>query len=183
MGIPRADFFGESYGASTALTIAIDHPELVGRVAICGATFGPPAEAFNTAMLRFDQPPTPDSRGIRYQKEMYQKVAPDPAYWSKIWEKVAAIKWNGFSSEQLASIQAPVLVVAGDHDFVCVEHAAAAARRIPNGELCVIPDASHFVLFSEPERVIPAVKHFLAKPAKRLPLATAEMGYHPGETR
>jgi hypothetical protein len=46
----------------------------------------------------------------------------------------------------------------------------------------VVPDASHFVLFSEQERVIPIVKHFLEKPEKRLPLGGAT-GYHPGETR
>jgi hypothetical protein len=33
------------------------------------------------------------------------------------------------------------------------------------------------------EMVIPIVKHFLEKPEKSIPLATAESGYHPGETR
>jgi len=56
-------------------------------------------------------------------------------------------------------------------------------KLIPNAELAVIPSASHFALFSEQERVIPIVKHFLEKPAKSIPLATAETGYHPGETR
>jgi len=44
----------------------------------------------------------------------------------------------------------------------------------------VIPDAGHFALFSEPERVIPVVKHFLEKPEKRIPLATAATGLSPG---
>ena len=81
------------------------------------------------------------------------------------------------------SIKAPVLIVVGDHDFVRVEHALETSKIIPNAELAVIPDAGHFVLFSEQERVIPVVKHFLKKPEKRFPLATAGMGYHPGETR
>ncbi len=183
LGIPKADFFGESYGASTAIMIALTRPDLVGRVVAYGATFGPPKDAFNTEILRFDTPPTPDSKGIRYQREMYRKVAPDPDYWPKIWEKIGCIRWEGFSGEQLASIEAPVLIVVGDHDFVRVEHAAEAARRIPHAELAVIPDASHFVLFSEPERVIPVVSYFLAKPAKQYPLANAETGYRPGETR
>ena len=46
-----------------------------------------------------------------------------------------------------------------------------------------VDDAGHFTLFSEPERVIPIIKHFLEKPEKQLPLATANVGYHPGETR
>jgi hypothetical protein len=56
-------------------------------------------------------------------------------------------------------------------------------KLIPRGELAVIPSASHFALSSEPERVIPIIKHFLEKPDEELPLATAELGYHPGETR
>jgi hypothetical protein len=31
--------------------------------------------------------------------------------------------------------------------------------------------------------VIPVVEHFLEKPEKKIPIATAETGYHPGETR
>jgi hypothetical protein len=54
---------------------------------------------------------------------------------------------------------------------------------IPNAELAVIPDAGHFALFSEQERVIPVIRNFLEKPEKKIPIATAEMGYHPDETR
>lgn len=63
------------------------------------------------------------------------------------------------------------------------KHAVEAFRRIPNAELAVIPDASHFGLSSEQERVLPVIEHFLTKPLARLPLATAELGYRPGETR
>ncbi len=183
LGISKADFFGESYGACTATMLAVRYPEFVGRVATYGATFGPPQVAHNPAMLRYDHPPTPDSKSHQFQKEKYEKVAPDPGYWPKIWEKVVSIQWEGFSNEELASIKAPLLIALGDHDFVRVEHAAETVKRIPNAELAVIPDASHFALFSEPEKVIPIIKHFLEKPAKRYPLATAAMGYHPGETR
>jgi len=110
-------------------------------------------------------------------------VAPDPKYWPKIFGKVGSIQWGGFSKEELASIKAPILIIVGDHDFVRVEHAVETFKVIPNAELAVIPSASHFVLYSEPERVIPVVKRFLEKPEKGIPLATAETGYHPGETR
>jgi len=83
----------------------------------------------------------------------------------------------------LASIEAPLLIALGDRDFVRVEHAVETARLIPNAELAVVPDAGHFALMSEPERVIPIVKYFLEKTEKRNPVATAGMGYHPGETR
>lgn len=83
----------------------------------------------------------------------------------------------------MASITSPILIILGDSDFVRLEHAVETVKLIPSAELAVIPSASHFALFSEPERVIPIVKHFLEKPEKSIPLATAKTGYHPGETR
>jgi pimeloyl-ACP methyl ester carboxylesterase len=184
LGISRVDLFGESYGGATAILIALRQPALVGRVATYGATFGPPEVAHNRQMLRFDgHPPTPHSRSFQFQRESYRKVAPDPESWSTLWGKVAGIRWEGFSNDELGSIGVPVLVAVGDHDFVRVEHATEAFKRIPHAELAVIPDAGHFALFSEQERVIPVVEHFLNKARVRPPIATSEMGYHPDETR
>jgi pimeloyl-ACP methyl ester carboxylesterase len=149
----------------------------------CAATFAPPLVALNPETTHFEHPPTADSSNIQFQRENYKKVAPDPNYWPKIFDKVGSIQWGGFSKEELASIKVPILIVVGDHDFVRVEHAVETFKLIPNAEIAVIPSASHFVLYSEQERVIPIVKHFLEKPKKEIPLATAETGYHPGETR
>lgn len=74
-------------------------------------------------------------------------------------------------------------MVLGDHDFVRLEHGLEMFKRISNVELAVIPDAGHFALSSEQERVTPVIRHFLQKPRQRIPIATAEFGYHPGETR
>ena len=183
LGIAKADFFGDSYGGATAIWIALHYPEFAGRVATLGATFGPQETAHNMEMLRFDEPPTADSRDIQFQRDSYQNVAPDPSYWPRIWEKTANIQWTGFSSEELMSLEAPVLIVVGDHDFVRVEHALETFKLVPRAELAVIPDAGHFVLYSEHDRVIPIIKHFLEKPQNGIPVATAGMGYHPGETR
>src|SRR3546814_4946789 len=64
--------------------IAVRHPELVRRVALYGATFGPPQDALNPEMTKLDQPPAADSRSIQFQRDSYRKIAPDPHYWPKI---------------------------------------------------------------------------------------------------
>ena len=183
LGILKADFFGESYGGNAAAMIAIRYPELVRRVVTYAATFGPPQTALNAQTTHLDHPPNADSRNIQFQRESYKKVAPDPNYWPKFLNKLGSIQWEGFSNEELASIKAPILILLGDYDFVRLEHAVETFKLIPNAELAVIPSASHFVLSSEQERVIPIVKHFLEKDEKSIPLATAGTGYHPGETR
>ena len=155
LGISKADFFGESYGGNTAAMIAVRYPEVVRRVATYGATFGPPQIALNPRTTHLHHPPTADSRNIQYQRDNYKRVAPDPAYWPKVFDKLGRLRWGGFSKEELASIQAPMLIVLGDRDFVRLEHALETVKLIPNAELAVIPDARHFTLSSEPKKVIP----------------------------
>lgn len=183
LGVAKADFFGFSFGGNAATMIALRHPEIVRRVATWGATFGPGSVAHNPAMLRFDHPPTPDDDAFAFKREAYGRVAPDPDQWPTLWEKVATLQWEGFSNQELASINVPLLIALGDRDFVRLEHAVDVANRIPTAELSVVPDAGHFALMSEPERVLPIIKHFLEKPANRSPVATAGMGYQPGRTR
>jgi pimeloyl-ACP methyl ester carboxylesterase len=183
LDISRADFLGESYGGDTAAVIAVRHPDCVRRVATYSATFSPPPSTLDPLITHYEQPPTAETRDILFQRDSYKTVAPDPSYWPRIYEKVGKIEWRGFSKEDLASIQAPMLVLQGDHDFVRLEHSVETVRLIPHAELAVIPSASHFVLSSEQDRVVPIIRHFLEKPDEQLPLATAALGYHPGETR
>lgn len=183
LGIARTDLLGESYGGNTAALIAIRHPDRVGRVVTYAATFAPPPETLDPVTTRFDQVPTADSSYIRFQREGYERVAPEPDRWPRIYEKVGAVDWKGFTREELGSLRAPILLIQGDHDFVRLEHTVETMRLIPDAELAVIPDASHFALCSEPERVLPVVRHFLEKPVRRLPRATANNGYYPGATR
>jgi len=181
--ISKADFLGESYGGDTAAVIAVRYPEFVRRVVTYSATFAPPPDTLNPQTTRYDHLPTAETRDIQFQREGYKRVAPAPNYWPRIYDKISSIQWKGFSKEELASIRAPFLILQGDHDFVRLEHSVETVKLIPHAELAVIPDASHFALSSEQERVIPIIKHFLEQPEKRLPLATANTGYHPGETR
>jgi pimeloyl-ACP methyl ester carboxylesterase len=181
--IPKADFLGESYGGNTAAMIAVRHRELVRRVATYSATFAPPPSTLDPVVTHYERTPTAETRHILFQRESYKRVAPDPGYWPRIYDKLGSLEWKGFSKEELASIESPMLIIQGDRDFVRLEHSVETVKLIPHAELAVIPSASHFALSSEPERVIPIVKHFLERPEVQLPLATAELGYHPGETR
>ena len=181
--IAKADFLGDSYGGDTAAMIAVRYPELVRRVATYSATFAQPPNTLNPETTHYDHSPTAETRDIQFQRESYKKVAPDPDYWPKIYAKVSSIQWKGFSRQELASIKAPFLILQGDHDFIRLEHSVETFKLMPCAELAVIPNASHFALASEPDRVIPIIKYFLEKPDQQITLATANAGYHPGETR
>jgi pimeloyl-ACP methyl ester carboxylesterase len=59
---------------------------------------------------------------------------------------------------------APVLVIVGDDDFITVPHADELARRAPNGQLAVIPGASHVVPMEKPDLFNHLVLDFLDHP-------------------
>jgi pimeloyl-ACP methyl ester carboxylesterase len=175
--IEQADFFGDSFGGTIAVMMALRHPQLVRRVVCHGGSLAPyPATSA-------DRPPA-DAEYVKWQREEYQKVAPDPKRWPTLYDKatMSLFAWKGFSPEQLKAIKAPVLIACGDHDLIPVERAAEWSRMIPSAQLAVIPDSSHFALFSEPDKLLPTVAAFLDSTTPKLPIGTHN-GYYPGVTR
>jgi pimeloyl-ACP methyl ester carboxylesterase len=176
--IEEADFFGDSFGGTIALMMAVRHLGLVRRVASYGGTFGPfpkGAAADRAA----------DADFVKWQREQYQKVAPDSKQWPKLFDKVteSAMAWKGFSPDELKAIKVPILIAGGDHDLIPVEGFAEWSRMIPNAQLAIIRDASHFAHFSEPDKLLPTIAAFLDAPTTEAPLGTAKTGYYPGLTR
>ena len=70
-----------------------------------------------------------------------------------------------FTSEQLGSIRAPTLLIAGDHDMVRLEHAVEMFRLIPGAQLCVFPHAGHGVPMAKPDLWNATVLSFLKEAA------------------
>ena len=62
--------------------------------------------------------------------------------------------------EELAQIQSPTLVVAGDKDMIQERHTRLIARSIPGAELAFLP-GDHFVANRNPEAFNEAVLRFL----------------------
>lgn len=181
--IKRAHFFGWSYGGLIAMLIAMRHPEMVGRIATYGTLFGAPRDAIRPDKFGPPAEVSPDAPSHQFARDQYKKVAPDPDHWPVIWKKLMDIAVPGFTPEQIASVKNRVLVALGDNDFVRLEHALFAYATIPNAELAVIPDATHFLLYDRPWKLEPVVAAFFCAPEERLPFSTLATGYHPGKTR
>ena len=139
LGIPKADIFGFSNGASTTLQIAIRHPEQVNKI-IVASTFskksGAPA-GFWEMMSKptFEQMP-------KQLKEAYLKVNPgDSAGLMKMYHRDVA-RMQSFpeiNDEELKNIHSPALIICGDKDVVTPEHAVEMSKLIPNARLAIFP--------------------------------------------
>ncbi len=176
--IDQADFFGDSFGGTIAVMMAVRHPKLVRRVVSYGSPLVPIPREVATLV-------TYDSKHVKWERDEYLKVAPDPKKWPTVFSKALScgIEWKGFSLDQLKAIKTPVLIACGDRDLIPVERCAELSRIIPSAQLAVIPDASHFVLFSEPERFLPTVATFLDASTNKPPLSTIDSGFYPGLSR
>ena len=93
----------------------------------------------------------------------YEHLAPDPAHYEIAMNKIIAM-WRSqpnFTPQQLGSIRAKTLIVAGEHDVVRPGHTAALARAIPGARLWIVPGASHSVILELPALVSRTVLEFL----------------------
>jgi len=163
INVDSADFFGWSMGGGVALQIAIEHPEMVRKVAISGtAVF---AEGQITGQKEMMATLTPDMFPAEWKQE-YARKNPDPNGFPNLLAKVKqfAADWQGMTKEEVKSIKAPVLIILGDADIVRPEHAVEMFRLLPHAKLAVLPMTDHFAPVSRTEWVAAMVKEFLEAP-------------------
>ena len=79
-------------------------------------------------------------------RDAYEQLSPDgPSHWPIFLDRVKSMWFAepNFTTEQLASIRAPTLVISGDQDAITLEHTIALFRAIPNSQLAVLPNTGH----------------------------------------
>jgi pimeloyl-ACP methyl ester carboxylesterase len=97
-------------------------------------------------------------------REAYSVHSPDgPEHWPVVFAKFAEMiqREPTISIGELAGIQAPTLVIAGDDDMVTLEHTIDLYRALPNAQLAIIPGASHAVMMEKPDLLNELVLDFL----------------------
>lgn len=159
-----AHLVGWSDGGVVALLVARARPDLVRKVVVIGANFRPAAECFaEPAML---DALTPDGPDLDFFRELYVAVTPDGAdHWPVVAAKVVGM-WRTqptLTTEDLAQVQAPTLVMVGDDDLMTLEHTIALYRAIPGAQLAVLPGASHLVPLEQPAAVNQMILDHLAQ--------------------
>jgi pimeloyl-ACP methyl ester carboxylesterase len=164
LGIPAAHLVGWSDGAIVGMLVAMSRPDIVKKLVCIGGNFHVRGlterfEAYvRTATAETYFPPA---------VETYKRVSPDgPDHWPVVWEKIKRL-WltePQISPAELARITPPTLVMAGQNDIMTLEHTIELFRALPNGQLCILPAASHFLLQEKPELANRLLMDFLTEP-------------------
>jgi pimeloyl-ACP methyl ester carboxylesterase len=178
LGLGAVDVVGHSGGGNAALILARDHPELVRSIVISGANLRPglpPEELQKRKQWSAEQvarkvqeiaatmPP-------RFRAD-YERVSPDgPAHWMTMITKAYRMWLEPvLEPADLKRIGAPVLVVAGDHDFTPIDETLEIYRNLPRAQLLILPGTGHGTFSERPELSNLAIREFLERAAQTAP--------------
>jgi len=158
------DLVGWSDGGMVGTLIAAGHPELVRTLTVTGSGF---SSAGYVAGLVEDLVSLPsDDDELALFAALYAQASPDgPEHFPEVWDKVRTMWAEPFDwAEKVKGISAPTLVIVGDDDFISVEHAAEFSQLVENGQLAVLPGASHVLPMEKPDLFNQLVLDFTARP-------------------
>lgn len=147
--IEKAHILGFSDGGNIALIFAIRHPDRVDRLVLNGANLNPEGVKRSTQIpieigYRIASRFSGKSNSARLNAEMLGLMVNDP----------------NVRPEELKTIHARTLVIAGTKDMILESHSRLIAECIPDSQLVFI-NGSHFIASKKPEEFNRAVLDFL----------------------
>ena len=149
LGIEKAHLLGFSDGGNIAMVFALAHPERVEKLILDGANLDASGVKRSVQL--------PIEIGYRIAK-LFAKKSPEARKNAEMLGLM--VNDPNVRPEELARIQRPTLVVAGDRDMIREQHTRLIAQSIPGAELILLP-GDHFVANKNPGAFNEAVLRFL----------------------
>lgn len=159
---------GYSDGGNVALLMAADRPDKVKKVAAFAAasnTSGYYPEA--TEGLSQLNPEAIETY-FKWWLEPHLELTPQKDKWKKFIDDFAKMCASPIiiPDSKLQKISTKVLIIQADNDIVKPEHSLQLHRAIKGSQLCIVPAASHFIIYERPELFNLIVSEFLTKEPK-----------------
>ncbi|HET6827596.1 MAG TPA: alpha/beta hydrolase [Ramlibacter sp.] len=184
-GFKQVDLFGFSMGGMIAQEIVLKEPQLVRKLILTGTgpAGGPGistvAGVSNYDLLRatftgqdpkqylfFTRTPKGIEAGKAFLKRLQERTDnrdKDIAVGAYVAQLQALSAWGQKRPADLSVIKQPALVANGDDDrMVPTSNSYDLAKRLPNAQLVIYPDAGHGGIFQYHEDFVPKALAFLA---------------------
>ena len=156
-----ARVIGWSDGGNIALELARAHSKLIDRVAVMGANLAPDDSAVYPWAVNW----------VLEESANIEKQLADgdtSQNWAALKQQFYLLReLPDMTLEELSTIQAPVLVMAGDRDIIREEHTLLMYQTLPNAHLAIFPGETHFTPATDPELFNRTVDRFMGQPFTR----------------
>ena len=185
LGFEQVDLLGFSMGGMIAQVIAAEHPQLVRKLILAGT--GPAGGEGITKVTRlshldtlrglltlqdpkqflfFTRTPTGRRAGKAFLARLKERTADRDkriAVRAYLAQLEAIHRWGKQAPADLSVIHQPTLVANGEADrMVPTSNSVDLARRLPNAELVIYPDAGHGGIFQFHDPFVERANAFLA---------------------
>jgi len=174
IGRAKVDVLGYSFGGCVGLRLAVQHPEVVRRLAIASAPFSDDGwyADMRAQQVQVSAAMLPMMKETPMYKS-YVAVAPKPEDFPRLLDAMGALMRQKYDwSADIAKLKMPVMIVFGDGDMVRPEHeikfyqllggglkdAGWNREAMPRNRLAILPDVTHYEMFATPrlaETVLP----------------------------
>jgi pimeloyl-ACP methyl ester carboxylesterase len=176
LGVAQADVFGYSLGGGVAFRLAVQHPQMVRRLALLSAGYA--QDGFFPEMLpmqaQVGAAMAPHMKDTPMYKS-YAAVAPKPEDFPRLLDRMGELMRKPYDwSEDVKKLQMPVMLAYGDSDMYRPEHIVRFYQLLGGGlkdagwqrehmsknRLAILPGQTHYDVFLAPA-LVPTVLPFL----------------------
>jgi pimeloyl-ACP methyl ester carboxylesterase len=140
LNLQNVNIVGWSDGGNTGLILAVQHPDKVKKLAIMAAVL----YNNNTSI---DEIVNPEIHRQLKEMEKANTSKNDINYRLK----VLLLNEPNINPDVLKTIKVPVLVMAGEKDFVKEQHTKLIAEKLPNSQLVIFKNTGHYAPTEIPE--------------------------------
>jgi len=157
MRLGSAHLVANSFGCQILAEFALRHGRRANRLVLQGPTVDPGARTVRQQLGRLLQNSSSEGPGLGWISFVdYVKAGPRRIRWT------IRMAMEDRIEDKLPGIAAPALVVRGDKDpLVPQPWAEEVTRRLPRGELCVLPGLGHAINYTAPKQFVAAMRPFL----------------------
>lgn len=173
LGIERAHLVGTSFGGPVVATVAAEHPERVASITTIGSAISAEGAVeidAGLAMMR-EVGPLDFFRGFMGQASFAPGT--DPALIETaaanaagrdvdVIAEVVKVAFSADASDAVARVEAPALVMTGEHDMTCPVPAGEQLAGALGTELVVLPGRGHMAMVEDADAVAAPLREHLA---------------------
>lgn len=162
----KVDAVGYSFGGGVAFRLAVQHPQMVNKLALVSAGFS--RDGFFPDILAQQSQVNSSMADMMKETPMYQsyvKIAPHPEDFPKLLDamgELMSIPYNW--SDDVKKLKMPVMIIFGDSDMYLPEHMIEFYKLMGGGQrdggwmgenmsqnrLAILPGLTHYNIFMSP---------------------------------